>query len=1158
MEKLPFHIKDLSIRNIAGFPHGMPPYKAFSPQINIIAGPNASGKSTTAKAIQKLIWRHQTEGLQINGNVAIGSDPWAIRINSRQIQVQRNGKDDDLTALPAVEEQGRYLLALHQLVSVHENDLAQHIINESIGGYDLDKARDHLDYSDKLKPSNIREYKDYIAANQQVKEQKEKQEHLKKDQERLSGLYGRKAKAEEASKLKEFYSRVVDFLEAKLTFEQKKEQLGTFPGVLEKATGEEVETINKLEGDISKARGEINQAKHIIDENRDALGQLTLPESGISGQDLLELEERVENLQKWKESIDDKETEKAKHESLKQDILKNLGEKRDATAWDGLELQEVSDLEKFLQTAHSTASAKRFFEKEIEELEKQQSETQSDSTAILKGIDALSQWMQEPRIGSELPKWIIPTVLILAALGISAGLVQLEFGLIGLILIFFLALYGFYKSRQKPVNQHLKIREEDYKKTGLPPPDRWDTESVRERLEMLIKDLQVTEWHRRISQAINHRKEQIGSLQKQVDQAEKTAAELLGKIAALPELPFDDPQLYDSLYWFISQAQRWQKANDDEKALKKSLEKLEEKYASELKSFNDICGKYTAEKAGDATQAKAIFKDLSKQEMGRQESVKEISAQKKVIEGREGAISKWNSELEKIYKKLDVEFGNKDEVRDLLKQLEEFEKATHEYHRAEGSFSDKKVALESHSRYSEEKSRLEKLTLDQATDQLDAYKETASGLEEINKTITKIEIDIANVKGGNSLENALNARDEAILKLKQQYHENLSSITGQILVNQLKKELREQNRPRVFKHANKLFNRITKGRYNLDVDEKEKPEFVAYDNIEKEGKSLGQLSTGTRIQLLFSVRMAFIETQESAVKLPILADELLANSDDVRASAIIDALTEISKDGRQVFYFTAQADEVGKWKSSLANSGDVDFAVFTLSGNGQSDEIDYDAEPSISPVFLHEVPELHGLDHQGYGQKINPQPYKLMLNRPSELHLWYVIDDTELLYQCLSQGLNRWGQLESFLEHGGVVEGLQDETISKIKEKIRLLEHYQGLIQQGYPKRIDRYVLERSEAVSGKFIDEVSQKLIDLDGNPVLLLHALRNGEISRFQSGKIDELESYFVELGLIDERERLNTDEIQSRTQAYISNLEIGLKEAEGYLKRVIGSIH
>jgi len=1156
MEKNSFHIKELNIHKIAGFPRGLSPYKDLSPQINIIAGPNASGKSTTAKAIQKLVWRNHTDGLHIDGNVSIAEEPWAIRIDSNRINVQRNGKESDLTGIPAVEEQSRYMLALHELVAVKEENLALQIIRESIGGFDLDKAKDKLGYSEGTKQSSAKEFKEYAEVNRRVKEQKGKQEELKKEQERLAGLHQEKAKAEEAAKLKELYAKLVEYLDAKLSFEQQKERFEAFPKVLEKATGEEYQTIVKLETDISKAKGANDKAEENIGENQKILDKLKIPEDGIKNQDLIELEERVESLQQWVKKIDEIEGEKSQYETLQQDALKSIGENIDTSTWDGLELQEVGELEKFLQTAHSTASAKRFFEKEIEQLDKEKKKNEYDSSTLLKGIDYLSHWLQEPRISSGVPNWILLSIGITAALSTVVAFIQWEAAIVGLILILVLTAFGFKKSRMNTDNQNLKRREDDFKKTRITPPSKWDSESVRQKLEELIEDLNNVKWQDRITQEIDKREGQIGSLQKQINEVEGKSKVMREKLSSLPELPFEDPQNYNSLYWFIVQAQKWQKAHEEAESIKESLKVNQEKYNSELEKFNDLCRKYNAETAEDAIQAKAIFKVLKKQEEIRVTATKEIGIQKGIIKDKDEAIDGWNDELKVIYKKLDIEFGNKDEVRNLLDQLDDFEDVKQEYHAANVLFSDKKIAMNNHSRYEAEKAKIENLTLDQAEDELNTFENIAAGLEEINKTITEIERDIKNVEGGNSLENALKNQDEALLNLKNLYDENLSSITGQLLINQLKKELKEQNRPKVFKVAKKLFNRITKGRYEIEIDEKDQPEFIAYDTIEKEGKKLDQLSTGTRIQLLLSVRLAFVETQETTIKLPILADELLANSDDVRANAIIEALIEISKDGRQVFYFTAQADEVGKWKAYFSDPKDDSFKIYELPGDGASEEIKYDTQPSEPIKFFHNVPKPDGMNHNAYGEKLNPDTFNLMESKPSELHLWYLIEDLDLLYKCLNQGLNRWGQFESFLEHGGRIAGLDVDRISVFKEKMLLLERYQDLIQQGSPKDIDRSVLEASGAVSGKFIDEISQKLNDLDGNPKSILDALQHGEISGFRSNKIDELESYFIEKGFIDERDRLSVDEIKSRTQAYISNLEISVEVAEEFLGRVVGT--
>jgi len=140
MDKNQLIIQNLEIRKMPGFERGMKRYSDFSPQINIIAGPNASGKSTTARAIQKLIWQRNTARMNLEGDLRVNGEPWGVRIDSNFKQVQRSGIDDELRGLPAAESSDRYMLALHELILDEGGDLAQKIIRESIGGVDLDKA----------------------------------------------------------------------------------------------------------------------------------------------------------------------------------------------------------------------------------------------------------------------------------------------------------------------------------------------------------------------------------------------------------------------------------------------------------------------------------------------------------------------------------------------------------------------------------------------------------------------------------------------------------------------------------------------------------------------------------------------------------------------------------------------------------------------------------------------------------------------------------------------------------------------------------------------------------------------------------------------------------------------------------------------------------
>src|SRR5690606_37194719 len=108
------------------------------------------------------------------------------------------------------------------------------------------------------------------------------------------------------------------------------------------------------------------------------------------------------------------------------------------------------------------------------------------------------------------------------------------------------------------------------------------------------------------------------------------------------------------------------------------------------------------------------------------------------------------------------------------------------------------------------------------------------------------------------------------------------------------------------------------GRYELRLDQQDEPEFTAFDEVDRLERRLEELSSGTRVQLLLAVRVAFVEQQEQGVMLPLLLDEVLGNSDDERARAIMAAAVELAREGRQVFYFTAQADEVVRWGALAA------------------------------------------------------------------------------------------------------------------------------------------------------------------------------------------------------------------------------------------------
>ena len=136
-------------------------------------------------------------------------------------------------------------------------------------------------------------------------------------------------------------------------------------------------------------------------------------------------------------------------------------------------------------------------------------------------------------------------------------------------------------------------------------------------------------------------------------------------------------------------------------------------------------------------------------------------------------------------------------------------------------------------------------------------------------------------------------------------------------------------------------------------------------------------------------------------------ERLITTPNDTHAQAIIEAVCYLAQD-RQVFYFTAQRDEVAKWMQ-LADG--VEHALHPLGDAPVPEEIDLAALPSL-PKETTPPPQDHS--HDEYGAKLQV-PRWSAYHAIGSLHLWYLIEDVQTLYRLLTEGLTRWGPTRELL-----------------------------------------------------------------------------------------------------------------------------------------------
>ena len=355
---------------------------------------------------------------------------------------------------------------------------------------------------------------------------------------------------------------------------------------------------------------------------------------------------------------------------------------------------------------------------------------------------------------------------------------------------------------------------------------------------------------------------------------------------------------------------------------------------------------------------------------------------------------------------------------------------------------------------------------------------------------------------GNELANALKERNEAEASLLQLREENLVSRVVDLVAKRLEVRASLEDQPAVLQKANIWLGRFTQARYQLGIDSK--AEFFAYDTTKAENFPLDALSSGTRVQLLFAVRLAFIDELEGpdGVRLPLFLDEVLANSDDERAKAIIQAMVEIASE-RQVFYFTAQADELGKLQALAGPGGLHEVPLGRLAQD--HDQVQF---PLLNVVFRQLVVPDPVADYLEYGRLCGVSGASLF-DPLESLHAWHLFTNSEDLHPFLQRGFARLGQVK----HGVHAEE------SMIHTRLSLVARAQDLAQIGRGRPLALSDLEEADlpflSKAAAYWDALLKVAEQSGGDALAFKRSWK--DIARLKQDIKDSLESWLIEHGFL-----------------------------------------
>ncbi|MCF7974589.1 MAG: hypothetical protein K9N55_12290 [Phycisphaerae bacterium] len=1125
----------------------------LSPGVNLIHGPNGSGKSTTARVIQELLWAGHT-GLErptVSGQFQDGQTEWEVDIDAGYVQTACQGQSGIVPDLGPPENRHRYHLALHELIAADNADFAKAITEASQGGYDLDSAAGALGYSER--PSSPRKQSSQLkVAQDKVKDALRHQQGIDQAASQLPELRKDREQAVEAEDKIRLLEKAAEYLKAKDTCRTLQSRLNALPQGLALLRGDERESLDQLVDRQNKLEGSLKAERENIKDSEDALAQSNLPDEGVDKTVII-------NLRSWQRKLKDTEStlhltqqQLTKAETQASAARKRLGNTLTHDPPALIDTLEVGELNAFARQADQFRARQAVLAEQKHWLECEEPEEIQGlkATQLQDGITALSQWLASP-----VPVTVSPT-----GLGWPILLASILIAVLGSLLTFLhhwawsvtllpavaFVIWEMKRLRSSVDNGQTDARavhQHSYENTGLASPQAWDTQAVASQVRDLVRLAGVLaredERCRRL-RALEPETQAMNRLRDSLDQQRNALEQKLGIHLDMTDAWL--PLVVDNI-------SVWQRSQDEVKGCKTVLEELEREQGNLVDQINKALGPFGYDNIELADQASQWIDDLADRQAQYSAAVKARDDSTRRIENViEPDLQTVKKQQQGILDRLGIKASDDPVLDDWLAQMPDYRSLKQALASAEAIQKDRTLSLAGHE-------ALLKLNLDEIQRDIKQLKVIAEKREALITKMAQIERDIETAKAGHEVSEALEACEAAADALADARDRSAEAVTGALLTKWVRTVAIERARPQVFSRANELFIQFTQGTLKLDLDDQASPPRFRACQGASVPRPVDQLSVGERVQLLMAVRVAFLE-QDEPTCLPLLLDETLGTSDDMRVGVIIDAMIEIARQGRQVFYFTAQHDEVGKWISRLTER-DAPHKVIDLA------QVRHLSQAAVSPLQIARVhvlqpPAPDDMSHDQYGEALGVPNINPALENQDRLHLWHLIEDITLLYRLLCLQITTWSQLQTLLDHrsAGLVD-MSDAQIEQIRAAARAIEAACRAWRVGRGKPVDCQGLQDSGCVTDRFIGELRGLAQHVGGDAQAMIQALERREVSGWQSKNTEGLREYFEENGYISTETPLSPEAIRLQVLAAVEQdlkthrIEVSL------IDRVLGSL-
>lgn len=1110
-------LKKLHIQNLPGIVPGFA-IENPDPGINLITGPNAAGKSSLIRALQYLVGTSRADDprtLQLKAEFLDGQDHLCVQRLGRDIQWERNGQLIERPALPGPEHLHCYWLSMEQLIGAHEND--EHLLAElrrsMSGGFDLVRLR-------RAQNAQVRPR----AGQQEARALNEHERHIRQIEAQYAALHHEEQRLPLLDRYieqgRQAQQRIAaleiahQWRETHRQLQATKHELSLLPTGMERLRGDEGQRLDKLRERQRELEHDLRQARQSAEQAHAELQRTGLEQQRPESSHLRTCQRQVQELHLLEQQRAKLSQEYTHIQAELQQARRALGAPEDSC------LPPIGP--ETIEQANALCDKIQAKKRECENLQFQiEDDTEipgnEDQNRAYQAAHALRRWLAAAAIPGAAVS-LLAAVAATAALGVVANLLlgawlaAIPAGLatIGSII-------GLVQLRSIR-SQRLRAQQE-YQRSGQPQPEHWQREAVETSLQQ--SDEHCASINQRLQQASRSSafRAQLDSAHKHLEMLEQESREFALQQGLDPHLCASAQAYLAHLIGASRDAQaRLQACTED-------IARLDEQIAGIQSAAAEFIHRWHPQ--ADTRSIAALESELEDIQQRLEQArhfAQKLEAAQREIRRLENDCQSCRDEQRELLSTLGLNADQEPELYRRLEQLPEWQRLQQQWRERQTLEADKRSVLEKSP---------DILALAEQADDAELHQQIAEArdqAEQLEKHLderTSIRTRLDEAGADRQLEKALANRHSTLAALEDEYRKTQHAHCAQFLLDSVEAEYKREHEPSVLRQARERFQRFT--HFAFDIELGEDGSIGAHDLQQNASRTLEQLSTGTRMQLLLATRLGWaVHLEQGQPGLPLFLDEALTTSDEHRFAQIIENLEQIVEhEDRQLFYLSARQQDIALWQHLSGTCPHHIDLAHLRSGAAHTEPLDIPEAPGN----LNDLPSPQGMDAVQYAHaiglgKFNPRDPATGLPLLHVLH-----DDLPLLYHLMEDWrIFSLAQLETLLHSPAAAQAIgQLQQRQKLLQRCRAARVWIDAWQLGRGTPVDRDALERSGAISENFIEEVSDLATQLNGDGQAIVTALLDGQVHRFRRNRAEDLHNWLLEQGYIDHREPLGADDRQ-----------------------------